>query len=70
MAPPPVVALHGVRVSRAGANRADVPELAVEAGQVLAVIGPNGAGKSTLLRVLGLLETPTAGERALPAGSA
>ena len=39
----------------------NIPTLAVDAGEVLAVIGPNGAGKSTLLRVLGLLETPTAG---------
>ena len=61
MAPPPVVALHGIQVSRAGRTVLSIPELAVEAGQVLAVIGPNGAGKSTLLRVMGLLETPTAG---------
>jgi molybdopterin-binding protein len=58
---PPVVALHGIRVARGGREILDVPELAVDAGQVLAVIGPNGAGKSTLLRVIGLLETPTAG---------
>jgi tungstate transport system ATP-binding protein len=57
----PVVALHGVQVSRAGRAILDIPELAVDAGQVLAVIGPNGAGKSTLLRVMGLLEPATAG---------
>jgi len=61
MAPPPVVALHGIRVVRGTRTVLDVPELAVDAGEVLAVIGPNGAGKSTLLRVMGLLETPTAG---------
>jgi tungstate transport system ATP-binding protein len=61
MAPPPVVALHGIRVAHGTRTVLDVPELAVEAGQVLAVIGPNGAGKSTLLRVMGLLEAPTAG---------
>jgi molybdopterin-binding protein len=61
MAPPPVVALHGIGVVRAGRALLEVPELAVDAGQVLAVIGPNGAGKSTLLRVMGLLEAPTAG---------
>ncbi|MGH7396005.1 MAG: ABC transporter ATP-binding protein [Candidatus Rokuibacteriota bacterium] len=60
-APPPVVALYGIQVSRGGRIVLDIPELAVEAGQVLAVIGPNGAGKSTLLRILGLLEAPTAG---------
>jgi molybdopterin-binding protein len=58
---PPVVALHGIQVSRAGKTVLNVPELAVDTGRVLAVIGPNGAGKSTLLRVMGLLETPTAG---------
>ncbi len=57
----PVVALHGIRVVRGARTVLDVPELAVDAGEVLAVIGPNGAGKSTLLRVMGLLETPTAG---------
>ncbi len=61
MAPPPVVALHGIQVARAGSTVLSIPELAVDAGQVLAVIGPNGAGKSTLLRVMGLLEAPTAG---------
>jgi tungstate transport system ATP-binding protein len=73
MAPPPVLALHGIQVLRAGRTVLDVPELMVDAGQVLAVIGPNGAGKSTLLRVMGLLETPAAGslrfqgERVTPA---
>jgi len=57
----PVVALHGVQVARAGRTVLEIPELAVDAGQVLAVIGPNGAGKSTLLRVMGLLERATAG---------
>ncbi len=57
----PVVALHVIQVSRAGRTVLEIPELAVDAGQVLAVIGPNGAGKSTLLRVMGLLEAPTAG---------
>ena len=61
MAPPPVVSLHGIRVDRGGTTVLAVPELAVDAGRILAVIGPNGAGKSTLLRVMGLLETPTAG---------
>ena len=61
MAPPPVIALHGIQVVRAGRKVLDVAELMVDAGQVLVVIGPNGAGKSTLLRVMGLLETPAAG---------
>ena len=61
MAATPVIAMLGVRVSRAGRAILEISELAVDPGQVLAVIGPNGAGKSTLLRVMGLLEPATAG---------
>ena len=33
-----------------------------EAGTSLAIMGPSGCGKSTLLNIIGLLESPTAGE--------
>ncbi len=37
-------------------------DLAVHAGEVVAIAGPSGSGKSTLLHMLGTLDRPTAGE--------
>lgn len=36
--------------------------LTIAQGEFVAIIGPSGSGKSSLMNVLGLLDTPTAGE--------
>ena len=40
-------------------------DLTLERGDYVAVAGPSGCGKSTLLSILGLLDTPNAGEYTL-----
>jgi len=36
-------------------------DLAVSAGELVAIIGPSGSGKSTLMNLIGCLDTPTEG---------
>ncbi len=40
-------------------------DLAVDAGETVAIVGPSGSGKTSLLMILGGLERPTAGRVAV-----
>jgi branched-chain amino acid transport system ATP-binding protein len=57
-----LIGLHDVRAGYDGVEVLHDIDLAVPAGQVLAVLGPNGAGKTTLLSVIAGLLEPTSGE--------
>ena len=62
----PALELKNVARSYAeGKGRLDVFKdlnLAVRAGEIVALVGQSGSGKSSLLHIAGLLEAPTAGE--------
>jgi lipoprotein-releasing system ATP-binding protein len=62
----PVLFLQAIeRHYRQGDEMLDIlkgAELAVWAGQAVALVAPSGAGKSTLLHIAGLLEHPDVGE--------
>jgi len=62
----PVLFLHAIeRHYRQGDEVLDIlkgADLAVWAGQSVALVAPSGAGKSTLLHIAGLLEHPDAGD--------
>jgi ABC-2 type transport system ATP-binding protein len=60
--PPPLLSLSGVS-RRYGDRLALCPlDLALAAGQCVAVLGVNGSGKSTLLRIAAGRDTPTSGQ--------
>ncbi|MFH1022162.1 MAG: ABC transporter ATP-binding protein [Planctomycetota bacterium] len=61
-----VIELTNIRKSyRMGDRRLEVlrgVSLAAREGEYIAIMGPSGSGKSTLLNLIGLLDTPDAGE--------
>lgn len=58
----PAIQVVGVSRSFGDVQALHDVSLDVRRGEVLAVLGENGAGKTTLMRILGGLDTPTAGE--------
>jgi len=61
----PLIRTVGLQKSYGGDTRVDVLrgiDLAIEAGERIAIVGESGAGKSTLLHILGALDVPTAGK--------
>ena len=66
-APQPVVRVSGLTRSFGGPNILDALDLAIGAGDFVALLGRSGSGKSTLLRTLAGLDPAPAGTVAGPA---
>lgn len=62
----PVVEIRGIkktyRLGEVEQQALDGVDLAVEAGDFMALAGPSGSGKTTMLNIIGCLDAPTAGE--------
>jgi putative ABC transport system ATP-binding protein len=64
--PDPVIQLEGVSkvflTEEVETHALSEVQLSIERGEYVSIAGPSGCGKSTLLSILGLLDTPTAGQ--------
>ncbi|HEU0014621.1 MAG TPA: ABC transporter ATP-binding protein [Longimicrobium sp.] len=62
----PLIRLTGIRkvfrAEDAETHALSDVDLAIGRGEFVSIAGPSGCGKTTLLSILGLLDTPTAGE--------
>ncbi len=56
------VGLAGVRRDFGAVAAVDNVSLTIKRGEFFSLLGPSGCGKTTILRMIGGLETPTAGE--------
>jgi macrolide transport system ATP-binding/permease protein len=62
----PLIDLKGIRKSYGGGDKPQVDvlrgiDLAIHAGEFVAIVGASGSGKSTLMNILGCLDRPTSG---------
>jgi putative ABC transport system ATP-binding protein len=64
-ATPPVIQLHNLTKQFGHSDTTIMAlnniDLTIEKGEFVAIMGPSGCGKTTLLNVLGLLDSPSAG---------
>ena len=64
--PSPIIKLRNIKrrfmLGETSIDALGSVSLDINAGEFLAVWGPSGSGKSTLMNIIGLIDTPTAGE--------